>query len=183
MAYDKELMAAYQDKLDQTKRNVEQGEMGRSLAMGKILDMKTSFQTLSQNIVDETQIIRDEVAQDQEKKKINPEKQVQEVAALEKTSKSVLADISTVAELQTTILTTGTDGEVIQKDQDLADDVTKIQAAIKDTSSFVNEYKSTENKKQQEALAQQEAGDNDPLHTKKRSQAEKDEMAAFLSGN
>ena len=43
MASDKELMAAYQDKLDQTKRNVEQGEMGRSLAMGKILDMKTSF--------------------------------------------------------------------------------------------------------------------------------------------
>ena len=47
MASDKELMAAYQDKLDQTKRNVEQGEMGRSLAMGKILDMKNSFQTLS----------------------------------------------------------------------------------------------------------------------------------------
>jgi len=43
MASDKELMSAYQDKLDQTKRNVEQGEMGRSLAMGKILDMKTSF--------------------------------------------------------------------------------------------------------------------------------------------
>ena len=43
MASDKELMAAYQDKLDQTKRNVEQGEMGRSLAMGKILDMKNSF--------------------------------------------------------------------------------------------------------------------------------------------
>ena len=40
---DKELIASYQGKLDQTKRNVEQGEMGRSLAMGKILDMKQSF--------------------------------------------------------------------------------------------------------------------------------------------
>ena len=176
-------MGAYQDKLDQTKRNVEQGEMGRSLAMGKILDMKTSFSTLAQNIVDETKIIKDEIAQDQEKKKVNPEKQVQEVAALEKTTKSVLADISTVADLQTNILSTGTDGEVIQKDQDLADDITKITSAVKDTGSFVSEYKTTENKKQQEALAQQEAGDSGPIHDRKRSQSEKDEMSAFLSGN
>ena len=53
-ASDKELIAAYQGKLDQTKRNIEQGEMGRSLAMGKILDMKASFTVLAQNIENET---------------------------------------------------------------------------------------------------------------------------------
>ena len=73
--------------------------MGRSLAMGKILDMKNSFSTLAQNIVDETKIIKDEVAQDQEKKKINPDKQMSEFKAVEKTSKSVLADVATVADL------------------------------------------------------------------------------------
>ena len=63
-ASDKELIASYQGKLDQTKRNVEQGEMGRSLAMGKILDMKASFTVLAQNIDNETKIIKDEIAQD-----------------------------------------------------------------------------------------------------------------------
>ena len=48
--------------------------MGRSLAMGKIIDMKSSFQQLASNIVEETQIIKDEIAQDKEKKKISPEK-------------------------------------------------------------------------------------------------------------
>ena len=121
--------------------------MGRSLAMGKILDMKASFQILAQNVVDETKIIKEEIAQDQEKKKVNPEKQVNEVADLEKTSKRVLADISTVADLQTSILTTGTEGEQVTKDQDLADDVTKIESALRDTKAFVNDYKTTENKK------------------------------------
>ena len=47
MYSEKDIIEAYQKKLDKTIRNVEQGEMGRSLAMGKILDMKNSFQTLS----------------------------------------------------------------------------------------------------------------------------------------
>ena len=98
-ASDKELIASYQGKLDQTKRNVEQGEMGRSLAMGKILDMKASFTVLAQNIDNETKIIKDEIAQDQEKKKVNPEKQMSEIKNLEKISKGVLADEATVAEL------------------------------------------------------------------------------------
>ena len=81
------------------------------------------------------------------------------------------------------MLMTGTDGEVIPKDQDLADATAKIESAVKETGSFVSEYKATEAKKMQESLAQQEAGDDGPIHTHKRSQADKDEMSAFLSGN
>ena len=79
-------------------------------------------------------------------------------------------------------MATGTDGEVIPKDQEMQDATNKIESSVKDTKTFVNEYKATQEKIQQEALAQQEAGDSDPLHTKARTAAEKEEMAAFLSG-
>ena len=137
---------------------------------------------MAQNIEAETQIIKDEISADQAKKKVNPSKQMKEYQDLEKLSKGVLADISTVSELQTTIMSTGTDGEVITKDQDMADASAKIEKALKDTGSFVKEFKDTEEKKQKEMLAQKEVGDDGPIHTKERTQAEKDEMAAFLAG-
>ena len=137
---------------------------------------------MAQNIEAETQIIKDEISADQAKKKVNPSKQMKEYQDLEKLSKGVLADISTVSELQTTIMSTGTDGEVITKDQDMADASAKIEKALKDTGSFVKEFKDTEEKKQKEMLAQKEVGYDGPIHTKERTQAEKDEMAAFLAG-
>ena len=76
---DKDLITAYQGKLDQTKRNVEQGEMGRSLAIGKIVDMKQSFTQLGNHIAEEGKIIKQEIELDKEKKKANPTRSANEV--------------------------------------------------------------------------------------------------------
>ena len=52
---DLDIMKTVDMKLDQAKRNAEQGELGRTLAMSKVSEIKMSFAQVKENFIKETQ--------------------------------------------------------------------------------------------------------------------------------
>ena len=66
-------------------------------------------------------------------------------------------------------------------DEELVKLKTDIQKVINDEMTAFNEYKQGIEKEKADAIAQKEAGDNEHIF-KKRTQADKDELSAFLSG-
>ena len=180
------LIKEYRFKLDQSKRNIAQGELGRSLAEGKISEIKQKFAQLDKNLKEEAETIGKEIEFDEANNKDELASQKKNLVQVTTTSENVLKDIATVQELSKDLVTEnqGKDADQASQnvDMDLTSSETGIKHSIAQAKESIDKYGQQLTKKAADDLAKQEQGDKGPFR-KDRTSQEKDEMAAFLAGN
>ena len=102
---DAQLIKDYKFKLDQTKRNIEQGELGRSLAEGKVSEIKQKFDQLDKNLKEESETIGKEIEFDTSKNNSDVEGKKKSLAQVNARSVNILEDITTVKEISKDLVT------------------------------------------------------------------------------
>lgn len=107
-----------------------------------------------------------------------PEKIQSSVAQLEKKTNKILGDLDQVSSMESDLKEKGAD---VPSQDELNQIKSKLTGSISQANDYVKNLKQDLENKKKEAEAEQEEqlGVKDP---KKRSQKEKDEMNAFLSG-
>uniref|UniRef100_A0A7S3FTS6 Uncharacterized protein n=1 Tax=Strombidium rassoulzadegani TaxID=1082188 RepID=A0A7S3FTS6_9SPIT len=185
---DEQLTKDYNVKLEQSKRNIEQGEMGRSLASSKVVDIKNSLSQIQANLDAEGKAISQIVDMDEKARKLNFAQQEAQLKQMRQRVGIVNKDISTVLQVESMLNdpNNGDDTGIIlaeaQKDEDLQTITKSIQSSLSETETHVKRAKEGEEKRQAE-IRLKEHGQADTLFTyNKRSKTEKEEMDAFLSG-
>ena len=109
---------------------------------------------------------------------MGPEKIQSSVAQLEKKTNKILGDLDQVSSMESDLKEKGAD---VPSQDELNQIKSKLTGSISQANDYVKNLKQDLENKKKEAEAEQEEqlGVKDP---KKRSQKEKDEMNAFLSG-
>ena len=111
-------------QLSQGLRNAGQGEMGRALAISKLESIKSSNNTLAQNLENEASSVTSSV--DEMLKKHQPsELDSSMISGLEQKGKEIIAQMPKINELENTL-------EIQEEDAELAQVKSKIQKTIKD---------------------------------------------------
>lgn len=176
---DQEIIQEYSVQLDQSQRNINQGEMGQSLAQSKIMSVKNSFELLATNIQDEANTLKEGAELDRKTNKdASPEKVQADVDGLKQRTDKILTDLQKVQGMESDLKDKGSEapaGSLFEIEE-------KMNNSIKQAQDYVKGYKSdVENKQKEDQAAKEEAlGVSNP---RMRSQKDKDEMNAFLSGS
>jgi|TARA_B110000305_G_C19218871_1_gene529552 hypothetical protein len=105
--------------------------LGRSLAEGKVSEIKQKFSQLSQNLKDETETIGKEIEFDESSNKDDLDGQKKSLTQVTTRSSNVLSDIKVVQELSKDLVTEnqGKDSDQTTTKEDL--DLTSSESGIK----------------------------------------------------
>ena len=109
-AKDSEIVSEYTVQLDQSQRNIDQGEMGQSLAQSKIMSIKNSFDLLSTNIQEEAVTIKEQADLERKTdKSASPDKTQENVNALKKRTDQIMVDLEKVSGMESDLKDKGAD--------------------------------------------------------------------------
>ena len=75
-------MMANTQHIENCKKNLQQGSLGRDIAASKVFELKQNFIMLNQNIKEEIKTIRNSVVNDQDMGRTQPEKQLKATSDL-----------------------------------------------------------------------------------------------------
>ena len=84
MSQDAKAINEYHVKLDQAKRNSEQGLIGRSLAEDKIAQIKSSMEGIKKNMATEMKYVQDQIEYDQKRKEQNTDREERQLKDAQK---------------------------------------------------------------------------------------------------
>ena len=143
---------------------------------------------VKKNMAKEMTNVQEQIKFDQKHKEQNFEREQRQIEDAEKHQKTILADITRLNAIQYTL----SDQELqdplnpqqaaAPKDEDLVKIQTDVEKIIGDGKKAFAEYKGGIEQAKKDQEAQAAAGDGEHIFSK-RTQQDKDEMAAFLSGS
>ena len=154
--------------------------MGRSLAENKITQIKANLNQIGENVKKAVATIEKEIDSQHDERKPSLAEPEKEIAALGQTTDKVIAEANRVGELQKGLLDEGQEDLTSDppKDDELSSLVKAVQASMKQATTHFQKFRDQEKVLKEQA----EAGKSGGLFNKERTEQEKNDMAAFLSG-
>ena len=106
---DKQLIQDYSTKLDQSRRNVNQGILGRQLAENKINEVKASMELISSNLARQAGNVKAEIDHQAEGKMSNLAQAQKFSKMVQATSNKVSGDVEGLIQVEKEMLDEGQD--------------------------------------------------------------------------
>ena len=177
--------------LDQVERNIGQGELGQSLAQGKLDAIKADFSEISSNIVKETQM--QQKMRETEKKESKDgipsiDDKFKTYAQIAQASTKLSEQFDTVVDLEKQLNRDCKGVEVADslavlpefKDDEILTMKIQMNKSVADLKNFLTTEQGDIKKQKEEA---EERASSAGTANHKRTDKDKDEMAAFLAGD
>lgn len=175
-----------QNLIDQTKRNIAQGEIGRAIGDSKIQLEKQNFHILKANFDKEFSLIKEQAEVDQISGKATPESIEKQIQALSSKASLILASINVVGQMENEVKNgdgipeAGIETKLFQ-DDDLMQTQKAFRVTLNQAVAFQQEFRTAYENKAIEAAAKI-AKPKTEFANYNRTKEEKDEMKAFLTG-
>ena len=146
-------MKEYKVLLQQSERNIAQGELGQSLAASKIDHTKFSIQQIKQNIQEQADAIRKDAEFDKKQDELEPSKYTEAANLLAQKCKQVQADIDIVisqeGKINENVNASFQDDELLKTQMQIAKTAKKLQSYVQ---GLETEYKAAEKERERKQL-------------------------------
>ena len=182
----------YEGLLAQVQRNIGQGELGQSLAQGKIDGIKADFSQISNNLIKEAHLLQQMREADKKEAKdgvVPPiDEKISSLAQVEKKSSQLLKQFDTIVDMEKQLdrdckgVETATSLAELPEFKD--DEINSMRAQMtKALAEVKNNFVSEQNELKKQKEEADERASSAGTANKPRTQKDKDDMAAFLAGN
>ena len=157
---DQEILAEMDHKIDQAKRNAVQGELGRTLAMNKINELKLSLGQLNTNFLAETEAATSDKLGDEDVPLISLESKKKSMKMLEQKVKQIKKRVPEISAIEVTL---GLPEDI--KDSELTQAENSMEKAIMGAKNQINTQSLAEKKAADEEKARFEPAQEEQVRT------------------